>query len=101
MNVKLFGCFVAVGAVMVWSSASAQNSRAVNSKHEQLISSIQGRQLYKPYCATCHGADARGNGPMAKSLKVTPADLTHISARNGGTFPLMRIERVVLGEEQL
>jgi hypothetical protein len=38
---------------------------------------------------------------MAKSLKVKPSDLTRIAARNGGTFPLMRIERIISGEEQL
>jgi hypothetical protein len=35
---------------------------------------------------------------MAASLKVTPADLTRIAARNGGTFPLMRIESIIAGE---
>jgi hypothetical protein len=51
------------------------------------------------HCASCHGVDAKGDGPMAKSLKVKPSDLTRISARNGGTFPLMRIERIISGEE--
>ena len=36
---------------------------------------------------------------MANSLKVQPADLSRIARRNGGTFPRMRIERIVLGEE--
>jgi hypothetical protein len=30
---------------------------------------------------------------------VKPSDLTRIAARNGGTFPLMRIERIISGEE--
>lgn len=38
---------------------------------------------------------------MAKSLNIPPADLTRISARNGGTFPLARISRIIAGEEQL
>ena len=36
---------------------------------------------------------------MAKSLNVPPADLTRISARNGGTFPLARISRIIAGEQ--
>ena len=36
---------------------------------------------------------------MTASLKVKPSDLTRIAARNGGTFPLMRIERIISGEE--
>lgn len=67
---------------------------------EGLIASIQGPALYKAYCATCHGPEAKGNGPRASTLKFPPADLTRISARNGGTFPLMRIERIISGEEE-
>ena len=36
---------------------------------------------------------------MVRSLKVRPADLTRISARNGGTFPLARIDKIISGEE--
>ena len=38
---------------------------------------------------------------MAKSLKVTPPDLTLISVRNGGKFPMARIQRIISGEEPL
>jgi hypothetical protein len=36
---------------------------------------------------------------MAQSLKVRPSDLTRISARNGGSFPLARIEKIISGED--
>jgi mono/diheme cytochrome c family protein len=65
-----------------------------------LISSIQGPALYRAYCASCHGTDAKGGGPMAGSLKVKPSDLTRIGERAGGVFPKMRMERIVIGEEQ-
>jgi len=38
---------------------------------------------------------------MAKSLKVTPPDLTRIVVRNGGNFPLERVQRIISGEELL
>src|SRR5207248_2546632 len=66
---------------------------------DRLIVSVEGPALFKAYCAVCHGADAKGSGPMANSLKALPADLTRISARNGGTFPLARLRRVISGEE--
>jgi mono/diheme cytochrome c family protein len=66
---------------------------------DRVIGSIDGRTLFKAYCAVCHGADAKGGGPMAKSLKVSPSDLTHIAARNGGSFPLARMRRVISGED--
>ncbi len=46
---------------------------------------------FQTHCAACHGADARGGGPAAAGLAVTPPDLTTLSARNGGTFPLVEV----------
>ena len=46
-----------------------------------------GRQIYKQYCAACHGSDGRGNGPVAPSLRKPPADLTTLAKRHGGAFP--------------
>ena len=80
---------------LAWSAQRAGPGK------ERLIASMQGPALYKAYCAQCHGAKAKGDGPMATMLKVSPPDLTRISARHGGTFPLMRIERIISGEEEL
>jgi mono/diheme cytochrome c family protein len=49
------------------------------------------RQDFADHCASCHGADARGDGPAAAGLNVPPSDLTRISARNGGSFPLVEV----------
>jgi hypothetical protein len=43
--------------------------------------------MYKEFCAACHGADARGNGPAASTLKTRPPDLTMLAKRHGGKFP--------------
>jgi|SRR5579871_2238380 len=101
MNGKFVGGLICVAALLMLGVAWAQNPRAGASRHEQLISSIQGPALYRAYCSSCHGPAATGNGPMANSLKVAPSDLTRISARNGGEFPLMRIEGIISGEAQL
>jgi mono/diheme cytochrome c family protein len=46
-----------------------------------------GKQTYVQYCASCHGADARGEGPAAVMLKTPPPDLTSLAKRHGGKFP--------------
>ncbi len=56
-----------------------------------------GSQLFRTYCASCHGTTARGNGPLADSLRHTPPDLTTYTARNGGVFPSERLRRIVDG----
>lgn len=51
----------------------------------------KGERSFKTYCGACHGKTAKGDGPLAKDLKVTPADLTKLSEKNGGTFPFLMV----------
>lgn len=60
-----------------------------------------GRYLFKKYCASCHGNRAEGDGPMASSLEVRPANLTLLSKKNGGRFPFWETYRVIDGREYL
>ena len=64
-----------------------------------LIESLEGRDLFRAYCAACHGADARGGGPAGASLKTKPPDLTRIAERRGGVFPLADVEQFISGEQ--
>jgi mono/diheme cytochrome c family protein len=57
--------------------------------------------MFRAYCAACHGAQARGDGPAAPALKATPADLTRISARNGGKFPTPKVRRYIEGLDEI
>src|SRR5665213_2263349 len=54
-----------------------------------------GRVLYQFYCAQCHGADAKGNGPMALALKTPPTDLTTLAKRHDGKFPTEYVTRML------
>jgi mono/diheme cytochrome c family protein len=56
---------------------------------------LDGEQLFRSYCAACHGADGKGHGPAASALKTPPADLTLIAKRNAGTFPRDQVVRYV------
>jgi mono/diheme cytochrome c family protein len=61
---------------------------------------LDGAQIFRSYCATCHGADGKGRGPVAGALKHPPSDLTLISRRNGGRFPRDRVKAIIAGQEQ-
>lgn len=63
-----------------------------------LIDSLAGPDLFRAYCATCHGEDGRGQGPVASSLKTRPSDLTTLASRNGGVFPSARVRSVLSGD---
>jgi mono/diheme cytochrome c family protein len=60
-----------------------------------------GERIYKVSCAACHGADARGTGPVAPLLTVSVPDLTRIAQRRGGEFPELEIFRIIDGQAEL
>ena len=63
--------------------------------------SMAGQDLFREYCAVCHGNDAKGTGPAAAALKVKPADLTLIARKNGNKYPEIRVQRVIQGEDEV
>ena len=59
--------------------------------------SLIGKDSFQAYCATCHGDDARGGGPVAAALKRTPADLTTLARGNRDVFPRDRVKSAITG----
>ena len=62
---------------------------------------VDAAALYERHCAVCHGAEAQGDGPLAPALIVQPKDLTGLSARNGGVFPVIRVVMRIDGRDPL
>ncbi|MBK5947039.1 hypothetical protein CCR83_11450 [Rhodobacter veldkampii DSM 11550] len=56
-----------------------------------------GRGLYAQYCSSCHGAEGKGDGPMAEYLTLKSPDLTTLSARNEGKFPMLDVLHIIDG----
>lgn len=54
-----------------------------------------GKLMYQEHCATCHGTDAKGTGPMASQLITRPADLTLLAKSHGGKFPREYVSSVL------
>jgi mono/diheme cytochrome c family protein len=50
-------------------------------------SATSGAEMYREYCAVCHGTNAKGDGPAVPALKVPPTDLTTLAKRHDGKFP--------------
>src|SRR3974377_2613265 len=61
-------------------------------------SAASGQEMYRTYCASCHGLDGKGNGPAMSALKVPPTDLTQLSCRNGGRYPEMQVFNTIAGD---
>jgi mono/diheme cytochrome c family protein len=60
------------------------------------LADYSGEELFDRFCASCHGAAGRGDGPVANGLRVPVADLTAISERYG-EFPAARIRETIDG----
>lgn len=56
-----------------------------------------GDYLYKTYCASCHGASGKGDGPLAPSLRVQPADLTRFARKNAGKYDAEKVGKAIDG----
>lgn len=56
-----------------------------------------GRREFERSCASCHGIDANGLGPMRYYLTRQPPDLTTLTRRNGGVFPYLQLWETIDG----
>jgi mono/diheme cytochrome c family protein len=64
----------------------------------QFTSPSSGPEMFKQYCASCHGADAKGHGPAVPALKVPPPDLTLLAKHNNGKFPEPVVYSAIWGD---
>ena len=62
---------------------------------------LSGKELYQRFCASCHGAEGRGDGPVAASFKVEVPDLTLLAHRAGNAYPRERVVRIIDGRHIL
>jgi mono/diheme cytochrome c family protein len=74
---------------------------AAGAAQAQGQSSPSGSYLFKTYCASCHGKEAKGDGPLATELRFAPSDLTLIAKRNGGVYPTEQVFRTIDGRKAL
>jgi mono/diheme cytochrome c family protein len=91
---------VEMGWLLALALAACAHQR--NRVREQIVPTreqqiAEGERAYLRACASCHGTDARGDGPVAPTLKVPPPDLTRLARRHGGHFPREYVIDTVTG----
>jgi mono/diheme cytochrome c family protein len=78
---------ILVSSALLWIACVATAGPAVDETKLPPTYMPSGEQMYKQYCAACHGVDAKGQGPLAAVLKTPPPDLTMLAKRHLGKFP--------------
>ncbi len=60
-----------------------------------------GAIVYQDACASCHGAEGRGDGPRSALLGEEVPDLTGLASRNGGQYDIVRVVHTIDGRAGL
>ena len=60
-----------------------------------------GKYEYETHCAECHGLGGKGDGPYVQLLRsgIVLPDLTQLSKKNNGVFPVKRVVEIIDGRE--
>jgi mono/diheme cytochrome c family protein len=59
-----------------------------------------GKIEYETNCASCHGMQGKGDGPLKPFLTRSAPDLTQLARGNGGVLPVSRIYSVIEGSTE-
>jgi mono/diheme cytochrome c family protein len=96
---------LAIGSVLMGSIAAQQDGAPPagvarsQTQADLTVRKLAGHDLFRTYCASCHGTSGVGDGPLASSMRRKPANLTQIAKRNGGQYPSELVYRVIDGRQ--
>jgi mono/diheme cytochrome c family protein len=96
---------VAIGATVLLCLAgnpralAHQDAPPARTPHQGTILPLDGTRIFRNYCASCHGVNGSGDGPVASALKIKVPLLTTLALRNHGTFPTARVRRIIAEDE--
>ena len=92
-------CLAVAFTAVVFAVAQKEQTQ-IQKTTAKPTSPASGQEMFLAYCASCHGKDAKGDGPAASMLKVAPADLTGLSKKYG-KYPAMKVTTVLAGQANL
>jgi mono/diheme cytochrome c family protein len=83
------------------ASLGAQAAKEIKKVPLTQTSPVSGSEMFRTYCAVCHGVDGKGAGPAASALQKAPADLTRLAVHNSGKYPEDRVSHAITGDTQI
>jgi mono/diheme cytochrome c family protein len=87
-NFPLRGSIVlAAAALFVLAGTAKAQDKTIKKTAITETDASSGQAMFTSYCAACHGALGKGDGPAAAEFKSKPADLTQLAKNNRGEFP--------------
>jgi mono/diheme cytochrome c family protein len=101
MTFRCRSCLSAMALASTVIAFGQEAKPAIQHATAASTSPASGREMFLSYCASCHGKNAKGDGPAAAALKQAPADLTTLAKQNGGKYPSDRVTSVLRGQTKL
>lgn len=92
------------GVVLLCFAASSASGTDEDFDSDLEMARGRGALLFQIHCATCHGLEGEGEGPLAKDLRIAPPQLTElVELDESGSpgFPAARLEAVIDGREEV
>ena len=74
-----------------WTILTQPNKTSISVNDETSIE--RGKKLFNNYCTQCHGETGEGNGALAKSKGLIPANLKNISKDTNNTYLVVQINK--------
>jgi mono/diheme cytochrome c family protein len=90
----LLGTLVVASGLCLAQDKSGQKPEVKQTTIKQ-TSPVSGKEMFVEYCAPCHGAEGKGNGPAAGAMKSQPTDLTQLAKKHEGKYPANSVASVL------
>jgi len=90
-----------VTMVIFTASATYAQVKQIKVENAKSAATWKGDDLYRQFCAVCHGMDGKGVGPAADALRVKATDLTLMARQNNGKFPVLQAKNVLSGVDRV
>jgi len=87
----------AIMMALAFATAVCAQTKQIQVENAKPANTFKGDDLFRQFCAVCHGPDGKGNGPAASALKVRATDLTQLSRQNNAKFPTMHVKNILTG----
>lgn len=92
---------LAGGLVLTLAMPVPTETQTIRREPARQIDSVEGADLYKAYCASCHGTEGRGDGPAAPALKHWPGNIRELAKKGGGKLSYADIEASITGKGKM
>jgi mono/diheme cytochrome c family protein len=88
-------------AALAQTAENTVETKEIKKVGAKYTNPASGQEMFEAYCASCHGKDARGNGPAASAMKSSVPDITLLAKNNNGSYPSAKIYEVIRGDSAL